>query len=252
MPRGRAPRPEDFGRYDPVTHTLLIDREPGAVKPGHPSNPISLRVGNRGRLHAVLDSHDDTILRKAKMAGVPMQEPIQAQHEHHKGHINRPENFGRYDPISSSLAFTKADGSEHTVRVGDNGRLRAVLESGHVDSREARDIGLPPPEAYKGRAKPAADPGWFNPLTHQYDISSSPRDFARNSGRRTITLNAKSLTPRLNPLTQKLDPLHSTAASLKVYDPRVLHPHDLHIVPRPPIIANGFHSAESSCRQLVH
>ena len=52
----------------------------------------------------------------------------------------------RYDPIASTLCFTNANGTEHTVKVGENGRLRAVLESGAVDSQEARDIGLPPPE----------------------------------------------------------------------------------------------------------
>ena len=248
MPRGRAPRPEDFGRYDPTTHTLIIDREPG-VPPGHPHSPIALRVGERGRLHAVLDSHDDDILQRAARAGVPMSEPVTEMHEHHKRVVARPERFGRYDPISSSLAFRKGDGSEHTVKVGDNGRLRAVLESGMVDSREARAIGLPAPETYKGKAKPGGDPGWFNPLTHEYNIDSSPRDFARSSGRRPPSLG-NSLTPRLNPLTQKLDPLNSTPASLRVYDPRVLHPQDLHIVPRPPIIAHGFHSAELACRPL--
>ena len=68
MPRGRAPRPEDFGRYDPTTHTLIIDRE-ASVPPGHPHSPIALRGGERGRLHAVLDSHDNDILQRAARAG---------------------------------------------------------------------------------------------------------------------------------------------------------------------------------------
>lgn len=209
MPRGRAPRAEDFGRYDPVTHTLIIDRE-AEVPPGHPHNPIALRVGERGRLHAVLASHDTEVLSRAQHAGVPMHEPLSATHEHHRGHVQRPEQFGRYDPISSALAFTGADGSERTVKVGDNGRLRAVLESGYVGSSEAREIGLPVPETYKGKRSREADPGMFNPLTHKYNVGSSPRDFARSSGRRNPV--GTSLTPRMNPLTQKLDPINCTRA----------------------------------------
>ena len=210
---GKVPRPQDFGRYDPLTHTLVLDRE-ATVPPGHTVHPLALKVGEKGRLHAVLASHDSEVLARAQKAGVPMHEPFSETHEHHKGRPKRPEQFGRYDPISSSLAFKKADGSEHTVRVGDNGRLRAVLESGAVDERQAREIGLPMPEAYKGKAKPPNDPGWFNPLTHEYNVNSSPRDFARTQGRRTTSSMPTFVTktgivsPRINPLTQKLDPIN--------------------------------------------
>jgi hypothetical protein len=91
--RARAPRPEDFGRYDPTTHTLLIDRQ-ATVPAGHPSHPIALRVGEKGRLNAVLASHDAEVLSRAAKAGVPMQEPLTA-HDRHKGHVHRPEQFGR-------------------------------------------------------------------------------------------------------------------------------------------------------------
>ena len=183
------------------------------------------------------------------LGGVPMQEPISARHEHHKGHVARPELFGRYDPISSSLAFSGTDGMEHTIRVGDNGRLRSVLESGYVGDKEARSIGLPPPEAYKGRAKPAADPGFFNPLTHEYNVDSSPRDAKRNSGRRSAHPHmGTSLTPRLNPLTAKLDPLNTTQAAMRLYDPQRAHPYDYNVVLRDPITAFGFHSADPGCR----
>ena len=134
------------------------------------------------------------------------------------------------------------------MQVGDNGRLRAVLESGHVGGKEARDIGLPQPEAYKGKRTREADPGFFNPLTHSYSTNSSPRDTMRASGRNPGVLRNIGLSPRLNPVTQELDPINSTAASLRVYDKRVLHPNDLHVVPRPPILMHGFHAAEGAFR----
>ena len=114
------------------------------------SEPIALRVGDRGRLHAVLHSSDDHVheyMHSKRGMGLPEAEPVTERHEHHRKHVMRAEKFGRYDPISSSLAFQKADGTEHRIRVGDNGRLRSVLESGVVSSREAQDIGLPPPGA---------------------------------------------------------------------------------------------------------
>ena len=156
----------------------------------------------------MLESHDNEVLQRAAASVVPKNEPLSTQHAHQKCHVPRPEHFRRYDPISSSLAFTKADGGEQTILVGNNGRLRAVLESGVVESREARDIGLPPPETYRGKAKQTPNPGHFNPLTHEYHIDSSPRDSARNSGKKTVTMKAGSLTPRLNPLTQRLDPIN--------------------------------------------
>ena len=99
------------------------------------------------------------------------------------------------------------------------------------------------------------DPGWFNPLTHEYNMDSSPRDHSKASGRRTAHPHmGTSLTPRLNPLTQKLDPINSTRASLRIYDNRVMHPLDVHIVQRSPItgastpIGVGTHYAEASLR----
>ena len=163
--RGPVPRPESFGRYDPINHSLLID-VPSPVPPGSKHAPIGIKVGNKGRLHAVLDSHDKEVLDRAKQAGVPMSEPLAARHEYHKGHVKRKEDFGRFDPISAQLTFQKSDGSEHTVRVGDNGRLRAVFESGHVDSSEARAIGLPEPERYKGKGVNTLDHGHFNVCVH--------------------------------------------------------------------------------------
>ena len=163
--RGPVPRPESFGRYDPINHSLLID-VPSPVPPGLKHAPIGIKVGNKGRLHAVLDSHDKEVLDRAKQAGVPMSEPLAARHEYHKGHVKRKEDFGRFDPISAQLTFQKSDGSEHTVRVGDNGRLRAVFESGHVDSSEARAIGLPEPERYKGKGVNTLDHGHFNVCVH--------------------------------------------------------------------------------------
>ena len=35
-----------------------------------------------------------------------------------------------------------------------------------------------------------------------------------------------------------------------MYNPHMLHPLDYHIVPRPPMIAHGFHSAEASERHI--
>jgi hypothetical protein len=224
-------------RYDPVTHTLLIDsleKKP----PGHPNAPIALRVGEKGRLHAVLNSHDDEVLSRAAQSGVPNAEPTSAQHEHHKKHVSRAENFGRYDPISSSLRFKNIDGTEHTVRVGDNGRLRSVLESGVVSPREAQTLGLPQPEAYKGRKSARTDPGWFNPLTHEYNSQATPRDYSKAEGKRPVFAPSHALTPRMNPLTLKLDPLSSTAAAMQLHDPRRLQAAEFRILPRAPRAAS--------------
>ena len=85
--RARVHRPEDFGRYDPINHALYIDREPH-VAPGIPSQPITLKVGAKGRLNAVLESRDAEILSMAvEKGGVPMEEPL-TRHDrrgHHGG-----------------------------------------------------------------------------------------------------------------------------------------------------------------------
>jgi len=232
MPRGAVQRPEDFGRYDPVSHVLLIDRK-SAVPPGYPEAPLALSVGERGRLHAVLASHDEDVLSRAFQSGVPRNEPADAQHEHHRRNVQRPEKFGRYDPISSTLYFRKSDGAETNVHVGDNGRLRSVLESGAVDSREARELGLPPPETYRGRSRANVDQGQFNPLTHEYTSGSSPRDFSKMQGRRPIREPMRSnLTPRINPLTHRLDPINTTATAFRLHNPRLMITRDLRITPR--------------------
>ena len=48
-----------------------------------------------------------------------------------------------------------------------------------------------------------------------------------------------SLTPRINPLTQKLDKLNSTSFAMQGYDHRMLTPHSLQVVPRPPAVHNA-------------
>ena len=255
--RGPVPRPESFGRYDPINHSLLID-VPSPVPPGSKHAPIGIKVGNKGRLHAVLDSHDKEVLDRAKQAGVPMSEPLAARHEYHKGHVKRKEDFGRFDPISAQLTFQKSDGSEHTVRVGDNGRLRAVFESGHVDSSEARAIGLPEPERYKGKGVNTLDHGHFNPLTHAYETGARARDNKHphtSGGKKTWTVDRaasltprSNLTPRFNMMTHNLDTVNSTATSLAMYDPRMLSPRNLHVVPQDHIISHGFHAAEAHWR----
>ena len=92
---------------------------------------------------------------------------------------------------------------------------------------------LLPAETYKGK-RPLNDLGHFNPLTHEYHASATPRDSARASGRKSIVLGASLLTPRINPLTQKLDPLNSTREALQAYDPRMILPTALQVVPRTP------------------
>ena len=210
--RARVHRPEDFGRYDPINHALYIDREPH-VAPGIPSQPITLKVGAKGRLNAVLESRDAEILSMAvEKGGVPMEEPL-TRHDRTRKMVPRPEDFGRYDPLSSTLVFSTADGSQHNVRVGDNGRLRSVLESGVIDGREAQQFGLPPPETYKGKAPRLLemDPGSFNPLPHQLvSPRASPRDkpVKGDGARRAVRLASASLSPRRNPLNHRLEPLN--------------------------------------------
>ena len=219
-------------RYDPVTHVLLIDRK-SSVPPGYHDPPLALTVGERGRLHAVLASNDDEVLEKAFQSGVPRFEPATELHEHHRRNVARPEKIGRYDPISSSLAFRKSDGTDLNIHVGDNGRLRSLLESGAVDSQEARDMGLPPPETYRGKASRHGDPGHFNPLTHQYSVNSTPRDTSKAMGRRPLREPMRhTLTPRINPLTHKLDPLNTASTAFRLYRPELKVHQNLRIIPR--------------------
>ena len=88
---------------------------------------------------------------------------------------------------------------------------------------------------YKGKGKQGADPGYFNPLTHEYQFNASPRDLKRSTGRRPPAHGLGSLTPRLNPLTQKLDPLNSTRAALRDFDPRTIDGRSLRVTSRVPI-----------------
>lgn len=147
----------------------------------------------------------------------------------------------RYDPITSTLSLPTHGGIEQNVRVGDAGRLRAVLEAGVLDEREAKQLGLPQVETLKGKGRSLliTDPGQaFNPLTHEYASPyASPRESLKVSGRKCMSLGSgTALTPRLNPLTSKLDPINSTRAALSAYDPRVLQPTSLRITPRPHVV----------------
>lgn len=241
--RGSTQRAENFGRYDPVNHMLIVDRK-SSVPPGYPEPPIAIAVGNKGRLHAVLTSHNDEVLEKAFKSGVPREEPVNLQHELHRRNVARPEKFGRYDPITSSLAFHKTDGTEVNVRVGDNGRLRSVFESGQVDSKEARDLGLPPPENYKGKAQYHSGKGNFNPLTHEYQSGATPRDSSKSEGRRSIREpHSRTVKPNMNPVTQSVDHHNTSSLAYSMYDPDVLplrNP-DLRILEqyKPPIVGSS-------------
>lgn len=222
MGLGRTQRSEDFGRYDPVNHVLLIDRTE-KVDPGVPSAPIAISVGQQGRLHSVLHCNDDDVLKRAARSGVPMVETAMQTREHHRRNVARPEKFGRYDPLTASLTFRIADGSEHRVKVGDRGRLRSVFESGKMDRASAKELGLPPPPPVSGRRNNPAPMAAYNPFTLEYSTSanSTPRDSPRMEGKRTVGME-QSLTPRFNPLTQHVDRLNSTSASLRLYNPRLL------------------------------
>ena len=155
MGRGTNTRTENFGRYDPVNHLLLIDRDE-YIKPGVTSHPIAISVSEKGRLHSVLHCNDEDVLSRARRSGVPMVEPATQTHEHHRRNVARPDKFGRYDPLTSSLTFQTQDGAQHSVRVGDKGRLRSVFESGKIDRGTAKELGLPPPPPASGRRKPTS------------------------------------------------------------------------------------------------
>lgn len=144
--RSVAPRPERFGRYDPVTHQLTVDarEHSGAMMPpGSP--PITLHVGERGRLQAVLDAGLVGGGAQLGLSRTALADHVRdGKHEgegmwsHGKQHIPRNEEFGRYDPLTSTLTFTHAGtDAEETVRVGDQGRLRSVLESGKLSRGDA-------------------------------------------------------------------------------------------------------------------
>ena len=68
---------------------------------------------------------------------------------------------------------------------------------------------------------------------HEYTVNATPRDFAKMEGRRSIRDPMhQTITPRINPLTHELDRLNSTANSVLSYNPKLVVPNDLHIVPR--------------------
>lgn len=191
MPRGGFKRPEGFGRYDPITHTLFIDqKKANQPPPGVPSSPVALRVGNKGRLHAVLHSNDADVIGMAQKAGVPMEEPLSARHETGRKHAPRAEKFGNGDSHSAQPAS----------------RLRKALESG-IDADEAQAMGLPPTETFRGRSRPSADPGFYNPLTHDYAMSATPRDWSKSTGRRQPRPGTSTM-PCATPL--RPTQLHST------------------------------------------
>lgn len=237
MPRGREARAEDFGRYDPVTHTLLIDRKE-QVPLGRPKEPIALAVGPEGRLNAVLKSRDQELITHALQCGAPPVEPDSVRHAMRRHTVDHPEKLGRYDPISSTLRFEGWDG-DHSVRVGQAGRLRAILDSGFVDKHDAKALGLPGPFPIESkRTAGEFDPGFFNPLTHEYHSSSSPRDRTNLGGRRTVCIQgAKALSPRLNPLTLRLDPINSTSVALRAYNPQSIQSTNFRVTHMPQLIA---------------
>ena len=130
-----AARPEKFGRYDPVTHTLYVDAKAHAG-PSATGKPLALAVGNQGRLQAVIDAGlvpSKTGANTLGLGETAMHDHIQhgPSGHHGKHHVFRKEDFGCYDPISSTLAFkVNENEGEYTIKVGDRGRLRSVLESG--------------------------------------------------------------------------------------------------------------------------
>ena len=131
MVRGTTLRAENFGRYDPITHTLFVDHNDRGP-PGYPSNAVAIKVGNRGRLHAVLSNNDKELRERAARSGVPDHEPIDKTHPEMRRSVPRPEKFGRYDPISSTLTVKGGDGRETAVRVGDEGRLKCAHARAHT------------------------------------------------------------------------------------------------------------------------
>ena len=89
MGRGQTTRSENFGRYDPVNHLLLLDRTE-QVKAGVPSAPLALAVGNQGRLHAVLHCNDNEVLARAARSGIPLLETPMHAREHQRRNVVRP------------------------------------------------------------------------------------------------------------------------------------------------------------------
>ena len=96
---------------------------------------------------------------------------------------------------------------------------------------------VPEPETYKGRSRvPEADPGYYNPLTHEYHANSTPRDNGGPKAKVPLIGNLSAMnSPRVNPLTQKLDPLNSTRAALRDFDPRTIDGRSLRVTSRVPI-----------------
>lgn len=139
-------RREHFGRYDPVTHTLAIKvpESPGAPLPD--SGPeMRLPVGDKGRLRTVLDS--GLLSPQQAQASVSLADRAAVTKElrnNSKGSRPRRESFGRYDPLSHTLAFNpnpqdKSGKNEHRIEVGHEGRLAAVVNSGLLDREAAAE-----------------------------------------------------------------------------------------------------------------
>jgi len=220
--RSIAPRPERFGRYDPVMHQLIVDAQAHHGSEGRGAPPIVLQVSERGRLAAVIDAgllgedRAQTAFNKIGLQREALGDHIRdVKHEleglaaHGKHHVARNEDFGRYDPITSTIAFQPIGcEAEETIKVGDKGRLRTVLESGKLSKADAASIGMGWKEMYPrvrhqhAWAKSGLNPITGTPLSSRGETKSAlyaPRASGRRSG------YGLSLTP-VDPVTSTPNP----------------------------------------------
>jgi len=201
---GHTERPEDFGRYDPITHTLFIDRP--SRTPGE-GKPLGIHVGAEGRLRAVLGSGVAPPQRTWHKGYIPRLEGETGKH-----HVPRHEDLGRYDPIASRLTF-QTDNGETSIRVGAGGRLHAALASGKIQQKDAAKMGITPEEFSRSKAQISSNEGRnFNPLTGEGTRSVGHKDW-HQSCRRPIPKDL--VNPVYNPLTFTPDLWLSSAQALQ-------------------------------------
>jgi len=232
--RRHVMRQENFGRFNPVTHTLKVGEK-------------AIPVGSEGRLNAVMDSgvlNDSTGPKALGMApneyaaaawrgGMRALDdignsswtepaPSEPQHEHHKKGIPRREQFGRFDPLTHTLAFVPPKGGpEQNVSVGNGGRLRAVLATGTVDSAEATSLGLEHWEPRTGGRVFIQPRPEYDPLSHRSDGPPSvvrPSVDEQRRGRRNRTIAPADMP--VDPITRH--PHSMRPARLRELDNRTL------------------------------
>jgi len=239
-------RREEFGRYNPIMHTLTV--------PGQSGKGVTVPVGSRGRLHAAVEAKrlggSGMDQKDAAQFGVSNLEYAEAQSDHARfpkirakppappqehatgrGSVTRAERFGRYDPLTHTLAFAPPKTKEELrVSVGAGGRMRAVLGSGKVEHSEAVALGLdawePKSQMHPGKLRIALTD--YNPISHKCEgRASSIRPSVDEQRRGRYNQHVPRDRMPSNPVTFQPHPIFPAAAIER--NARTLRPMDFRL-----------------------